>query len=107
MTIDNTTSLIIVLKSTTDLERDGRFIRFSNNFDLNTVRDLIAEKLCILGSTADIQLWNSDGKLIETLDEIKSQEVVYVDHKQKIKDIIPSPPRLPFVGNLYEMLPNL
>ncbi|OBZ91248.1 hypothetical protein A0J61_00693 [Choanephora cucurbitarum] len=107
MTIDNTTSLIIVLKSTTDLERDGRFIRFSNNFNLNTIRDLIAEKLSIIGSTADIQLWNSDGKLIETLDEIKSQEVVYVDHKQKIKDIIPSPPRLPFVGNLYEMLPNL
>ncbi|OBZ91307.1 hypothetical protein A0J61_00634 [Choanephora cucurbitarum] len=107
MTTDNTTSLIVAFKGVTDIERDGRIIRFGNGANLDTIRGLIAEKLSIAGGIADIQLLDSNGELIETVDAARDQQVVYVDHKQKIKDVIPGPTRLPFVGSLYEMLPNL
>ncbi|RCH99088.1 hypothetical protein CU098_003718 [Rhizopus stolonifer] len=107
MSTDNTTSLIVVFKGTADVEQDGRIIRFGNGANLDTVRGLIAEKLSIAGGIADIQLLNSKGELLDGIDAVRNQQVVYVDMKQHIKDIIPGPSRLPFVGSLYEMLPNI
>lgn len=107
MSTDNTTSLIVVLKGSTDVENDGRIIRFGNGANLNTIRGLVAEKLSIAGATDDIQLLNEKDEILGGIDALKNQQVVYVDLKQHIKDVIPGPACLPFVGSLYEMLPNM
>lgn len=107
MSTDNTTSLIVVLKGSTDVEKDGRIIRFGNGANLDTVRGLAAEKLSIAGGYADIQLLNEKGELLGGIDAVRDQQVVYIDLKQTIKEVIPGPASLPFVGSLYEMLPNV
>lgn len=107
MLTDNTTSLIVVLKGSTDIEKDGRIIRFGNGANLDTVRSLAAEKLGIAGGYADIQLLNDQGETLTGIDAVKNQQIVLIDLKQQIKDVIPGPANLPFVGSLYELLPNM
>lgn len=107
MSKDNTTSLIVVLKGSKDVENDGRIIRFGTGANLDTVRGLVAEKLSIAGNPSDIQLLNDKDELLGGIDALRNQQVVYVDVKQHIKDVIPGPSNLPFVGALYEMLPNM
>lgn len=107
MSSDNTTSLIVVLKGASDIETQGKIIRFGNGANLDTVRGLAAEKLSITGNPADIQLLNEKGELLSGIDAARDQQVVYIDVKQQIKDVIPGPASLPFVGSLYEMLPNM
>ncbi|KAI9256300.1 cytochrome P450 [Helicostylum pulchrum] len=107
MLTDNTTSLIVVLKGSTDIEKDGRIIRFGNGANLDTVRSLAAEKLGIAGGYADIQLLNDQGETLTGIDAVKNQQIVFIDLKQQIKDVIPGPANLPFVGSLYELLPNI
>ncbi|CAO3620404.1 unnamed protein product [Mucor fragilis] len=107
MSKDNTTSLIVVLKGSKDVENDGRIIRFGNGANLETVRGLAAEKLSIAGNPSDIQLLNDKDELLGGIDALRNQQVVYVDVKEHIKDVIPGPASLPFVGALYEMLPNI
>ena len=107
MSTDNTTSLIVVLKGAKDIESEGRIIRFGNGANLDTVRGLAAEKLSITGGYADIQLLNEKGELLGGIDAVRDQQIVYVDIKDQIKDVIPGPVSLPFVGSLYEMLPNM
>ncbi|KAI8979229.1 cytochrome P450 [Mycotypha africana] len=93
---DNTTSLIAVLKdSSKTIEQDGRIIRFGNGANLNTVRGLVADKLNIVAAPQDICFFTREGKLLESIDDLRSQQVVYVDLEEQIKDVIPGPPRLP------------
>ncbi|KAG1369048.1 hypothetical protein G6F61_012665 [Rhizopus arrhizus] len=107
MSTDNTTSLIVVLRNTSDVEKDGRIIRFGNGANLDTIRSLAAEKLAITGGYANIQLFNSNGELLGGIDDLRQQQVVYIDTKELIRETVPGPTKLPFVGSLYEMLPNL
>lgn len=107
MSADNTTSLIVALKGTSNIEKDGRIIRFGSGANLDTIRGLAAEKLGIAGGYTDIQLLNENGNLLAGIDAAKDQQVVYIGLKQQIKDIIPGPANLPFVGSLYELLPNM
>lgn len=107
MSTDNTTSLIVVLRNTSDVEKDGRIIRFGNGANLDTIRSLAAEKLAITGGYANIQLFNSNGELLGGIDDLRQQQVVYVDIKELIRETVPGPTKLPFVGSLYEMLPNM
>ncbi|KAG1472749.1 hypothetical protein G6F56_001347 [Rhizopus delemar] len=107
MATDNTTSLIVVLKNTTDIEKDGRIIRFGSGANLDTVRGLAAERLGIAGGYANLQLLNSKGDLLGGIDDLRNQQVVYVGTKELIRETIPGPTKLPFVGSLYDMLPNM
>lgn len=107
MSKDNTTSLIVVLKGSKDVEGEGRIIRFGNGANLDTVRGLVAEKLSIAGNPSDIELLNEKDELLGGIDALRNQQVVYVDVKDHIKNVIPGPSSLPFVGSLYEMLPNI
>ncbi|KAI7889438.1 cytochrome P450 [Mucor mucedo] len=107
MSSDNTVSLIVAFKGCKDIEKEGRIIRFGQGANLDTIRGLVAEKLGIANGYGDVQLLDEKGKLLAGIDEIKSQQVVYVDLRTHIKDVIPGPACLPFVGSLYEMLPNL
>lgn len=107
MSSDNTVSLIVALKGTKDIEKEGRIIRFGHGANLDTIRGLAAERLGIAAGYGYIQLLDTKGKLLGGIDDIKSQQVVYVDLRTQIKDVIPGPVSLPFVGSLYEMLPNL
>ncbi|KAF7720877.1 hypothetical protein EC973_005878 [Apophysomyces ossiformis] len=101
------TSLIVVLKGSTDIEKDGRIIRFGSGANLDTIRGLAAEKLGITGQTNDILLYDASGNLLGGIDDARQQQVLYIDLQQHIKEIIPGPPKLPFVGNLYDMIPDL
>ncbi|KAI9355273.1 cytochrome P450 [Pilaira anomala] len=107
MIADDTTSLIVVLKGSANLEKDGHIIRFGNGANLDTVRSLAAEKLSIAGGHSDIQLLNKKGEILTEIDAVRDQQVVFIDMKQQIKDVIPGPANLPFVGSLYELLPNI
>lgn len=107
MKADNTTSLIIVLIGTKDIENNGHIVRFSDNVNLDFLYKQIAEKLSILGSYQDIQLYNDKNELLTNLDQIKEQKLVFVDVKQHLQVDIPGPKGLPFVGALYELLPDL
>ncbi|KAI7907546.1 cytochrome P450 [Cokeromyces recurvatus] len=107
MVFDNTTSLIIALKGSTNIEDEGRIIRFGNGANLDTIRGLAAEKLSIVSGIADIQFLDVNERLIDSIDSLRNQQVVYIDMKQQIKEIIPGPACLPFVGSLYELLPNI
>lgn len=108
MSTDNTTSLIVVLKGSNDIENNGKIIRFATvGANLNTVRGLAAEKLSITAPLEDILLLNQNGDLLDGIDQVKNQQVVYVDLKEKLKTVIPGPTSLPFVGSLYELLPNM
>lgn len=108
MSIDNTTSLIVVLEGTKDIEKNGKIIRFATvGANLNTIRGLVAEKLNIIAPLEDIMLLNQNGHLLDDIDQVKNQQVLYISLKEKIKAAIPGPASLPFVGSLYELLPNM
>ncbi|KAI8149551.1 cytochrome P450 [Fennellomyces sp. T-0311] len=108
MSENTTTSLIVVLEGT-DIEKDGRIIVFGSGANLNTVRGLASEKLAIPGTIPqeDILLRNSSGKLLEGIDEVRNQQVVNVSLRQQITDVIPGPRKLPFIGSVRELLPDM
>ncbi|KAI8377698.1 cytochrome P450, partial [Radiomyces spectabilis] len=102
-----TISLIVALKGAENLEDEGRIIRFGTGANLDTIRGLVAEKLSIVGALDDILLLDSHDRLLDGIGELSQQQVVYVDVRNHIKEIIPGPAKLPFVGNLYDLLPNI
>jgi cytochrome P450/NADPH-cytochrome P450 reductase len=107
MPTDNTTSLIVAFKGTADVETNGHIIRYRNNVTYDFLRKQIADKLSILGGSQDIQTFSEKDELLTDIDQIKNQKVVYVDLKQHIITQIPGPRGLPFVGALYELLPDM
>lgn len=109
MSEDTTTSLIVVLQGNKDIEKYGKIIVFGSGANVNTVRGLAAEKLDIPGSTAqdDIILRDGNGRILEGIDDVRKQQVVHVDVRQRIKEVIPGPRKLPFVGSLPDLLPDM
>ncbi|CAO3649127.1 unnamed protein product [Mucor hiemalis] len=105
--MSETISLIVAAKGSANIETDGHIIRIGNGANTNTVRSLAAEKLGLAIPLDDIILETSSGEVLTEIDRVKSQQVVYINFQEQIKDVIPGPPRLPMVGNLYEMLPDL
>ncbi|ORY94519.1 cytochrome P450 [Syncephalastrum racemosum] len=106
MSEDTITSLIVALKGSIDIEKDGRIIRFGSGANLSTVRGLAAEKLGIAGNPEDLVLLDVSDQVLAGIDQVRAQQVIHIDHKDHIKEV-PRPRRLPFVGNLPEMLPNI
>ncbi|KAL1914363.1 uncharacterized protein VTP21DRAFT_8943 [Calcarisporiella thermophila] len=104
---ENTTFLIVALKGTVDIEKDGHIIPIGNAASLETVIHLAAEKLALAGSPADITLENRVGEVLTQIDQIRGQHVVYASLREGIKEVIPGPRRLPYVGNLYDVLPDI
>lgn len=107
MSTENLTTLIVALKNANNIEKEGCIIQFGNGANLDTIRALAAEKLNITDGYANIRLLNSKGELFDGIDKVRNQQIVYVDTKTKIQETIPGPMKLPFVGNLYDMVPNL
>ncbi|KAI8142033.1 cytochrome P450 [Fennellomyces sp. T-0311] len=108
MSENTTTSLIVVLEGD-DIESSGQIIAFDYNASLATVRGLVAEKLAISAAIPldDIFLRNASGNLLEGIDDIRRQQVVHVSLRHQITDVIPGPRKLPFVGSVRELLPNI
>ncbi|KAI8149550.1 cytochrome P450 [Fennellomyces sp. T-0311] len=109
MSKDTMTSLIVVLEgSNNDIENQGRIIVFGSGANLNTVRGLAAEKLAISGAIPqnDIILRGTSGRILEDIADVRDQQVVHVCLKEHIKNVIPGPRKLPFVGSIGELLPN-
>jgi hypothetical protein len=102
-----TFSLIVVLKGSKSIEEDGRVIRFGSNASTNTVRTLAAEQLDLIVPVDDIVLETATGVLLTEVEMVRLQKVVYVRLVQEIIEVIPGPRGLPFVGNLYDMMPDL
>ncbi|KAI8635908.1 cytochrome P450 [Parasitella parasitica] len=100
-------SLIIVIKGSANVELDGHIIRIGNGANTDTVRGLAAEKLGLAVPLDEIVLETSSGVVLTEIDKVRIQQVVYIGCKEKIQDVIPGPRRLPMVGNLYDMLPDL
>lgn len=107
MADNNTTSLIVTLKGTKDIENDGHIIRFGSGANLDTVRGLAAEKLAIGGNSQELVLLDGSGHILDGIDSVRNQQVVFVDVPGHVKAVIPGPNKLPFVGNLYNFLPDL
>jgi cytochrome P450/NADPH-cytochrome P450 reductase len=105
--MSDTISLIVAIKGTENIEADGHIIRIGNGANTNTVRSLAAEKLSLAIPLDDIILETSTGEVLTEIDRVKLQQVVYINFEEQIKDVIPGPRRLPMVGNLYDMMPDL
>ncbi|CAO3627588.1 unnamed protein product [Cunninghamella blakesleeana] len=101
-----TTSLIVALKGANDLETEGKIVRFGNGANLDTIRSLAAEKLGISGNTQELILLDGNNRVLSGIDDLRQQQVVYIDLPNKIIEVLPGPTKLPFVGNLYDLLPN-
>lgn len=99
-------SLIVALKGCTNVELEGHIIRIGNGANTNTVRGLAAEKLGLAVPLDEINLETSSGVILTEIEKVKLQQVVYISYKEQIKQV-PGPRRLPMVGNLYDMLPDL
>lgn len=105
--MSETISLIVAIKGCENIESDGHIIRIGNGANTDTVRSLAAEKLGLGIPLVDIILETSAGEVLTEIDRVKSQQVIIINFKEQIKDIIPGPRRLPMVGNLYDMIPDL
>lgn len=99
--------LIVALKGCENTENDGHIIRIGNGASTDTVRSLAVEKLGICAPLAEITLETSKGEVLTEIDQIRNQQVVYINYPEQIKDIIPGPRGLPMVGNLYDIMPDL
>jgi cytochrome P450/NADPH-cytochrome P450 reductase len=104
---ENSISLIVALKGNDNIEADGHIITIGNGANTNTVRSLAAEKLGLAIALDDIILETTSGIALTEIEKVRLQQVVYISSVEKIKDVIPGPRRLPMVGNLYDMMPDL
>lgn len=95
----DTTSLIVALKGSDNIEVDGHIIRIGNGANTNTVRSLASEKLGLAIPLDDISLETATGEVLTEIDRVRSQQVVYINCKERIKDVIPGPRGLPMVGS--------
>ncbi|KAI9033750.1 cytochrome P450 [Phycomyces nitens] len=100
-------SLFVVLKGSDNVERDGKMICFDSGDDLDTIRGHIADALSIMSPKEEILLLDDSESILNSRAAIFNQQLVYVDLKDQIKHTIPGPISIPFVGSLYEMLPNI
>ncbi|CDS13486.1 hypothetical protein LRAMOSA05662 [Lichtheimia ramosa] len=108
MTKDTITSLIVVLEGSQQIENDGKIIVFGNGASIDTVRNLAIEKLAIARNIplADILLRDGSGNILDGIDQVRQQQVVYVGIKGSIKTTIPGPVKYPFTGSIREILPE-
>lgn len=110
MSEKTTTSLIVVLQSSnTDVEKDGQIINFGSGANIDTVRNLAMEKLGVAKNIplGDIILRDASGKMLDGIDQVRQQQVIYLDLKEHVKEVIPGPFKYPFVGSIRELLPNM
>lgn len=108
MTKDTITSLIVVLEGSQQIENDGKIIVFGNGASIDTVRNLAIEKLAIARNIplANILLRDGSGNILDGIDQVRQQQVVYVGIKGSIKTTIPGPVKYPFTGSIREILPE-
>lgn len=107
---NTSTSLIVILKrDSKDIEKNGKIINFGSGTSLNTVCELAMEKLGIARNipSSDIMLLDKSDQPISTIDHLRQQQVVYVDMKNQIKDVVPGPFKYPFVGSVGSLLPHM
>ncbi|KAI7883714.1 cytochrome P450 [Lichtheimia hyalospora FSU 10163] len=110
MSEKTTTSLIVVLQSSnTDVEKNGQIINFGSGASIDTVRNLAMDKLGIAKNIplGDIILRDASGKMLDGIDQVRQQQVIYLDLKEHVKEVIPGPFKYPFVGSIRELLPNM
>lgn len=96
---NNTTALIVALKTAQDIESEGEIIQIGNGANTNTVRSLASEKLGLAVALDDIILEAADGEVMTEIDQVRSHQLIYINFKEQVKEV-PSPPKLPMVGNL-------
>ncbi|OBZ85113.1 hypothetical protein A0J61_06837 [Choanephora cucurbitarum] len=107
MVLAVTTPTIIALKGSQDITSDGRIIEIDGRADLNKVRILAKEKLGISVPLEQILLQAANGTELDEVEKLKAQKVIYVDLKESIKEVFRAPNRLPMIGNLYDVLPDV
>ncbi|KAI8368250.1 cytochrome P450 [Radiomyces spectabilis] len=98
--------LIVALKNASNVAEEGHIIQVGNGASIDTVKSLAAEKLATSAPLADITLEDACGNRLTEIDAVRSQQVVYLSLKEQIKDVIPGPRKLPYVGNLYDLAPD-
>ncbi|KAI8078481.1 cytochrome P450 [Thamnidium elegans] len=101
------TSLIAVLQTSTNVEKDGVIIQLSGGSTLQTVRTTISKKLGVFVPLDEIMLYNAEKVILEDMEEIRKQQTIYVSVVGGIKTQFPGPRKYPLIGSLYELLPDL
>lgn len=96
--MSDTTPLIVVLRDSQSVE-DGQIIQLGKGATIDNIRSLASEKLGLAIPVENIILEASDGQVLTEIEEVRSHPVIYINFKEQIKKI-PSPPKLPMVGNL-------
>ncbi|CAO3680931.1 unnamed protein product [Umbelopsis ramanniana] len=101
------TSLIAAIKGTDNVESNGATITFDNGASMDKLRSLVADQLGIASGHQDLILEDANGNVLSEIDQVRQQEVIYVNLKDQVR--LPAVPKrsLPYFGNLYDMLPDL
>jgi cytochrome P450/NADPH-cytochrome P450 reductase len=101
------TSLIAAIKGTDNVESNGATIKFDNGASMDKLRSLVADNLGIASGHQDLILEDANGNVLSEIDQVRQQEVIYVNLKGQVR--LPAVPKrsLPYFGNLYDMLPDL
>lgn len=100
-------TLVIALKGCDNIETDGCIIRLKNDADIHTIRTLGSKKLGLAIPLDDIILETSGGETLNDIDRIKLEQVIYINTKDQIKEVPVPHGLLPYVGDLYSMIPDL
>ncbi|ORE13712.1 cytochrome P450 [Rhizopus microsporus] len=70
-------------------------------------RSFIAKRLGLFVPLNEILIYDLKQKELTDMESIRQQEIIYISVLGGIKDKIPGPRKLPFIGNIYDLLPNL
>jgi hypothetical protein len=103
----STTSLIVAIKGTDNVEQDGAIVRLEAGASMDTLRSRIADKLAIATDKEGLILEDTNGDRLTTIEQARKQQVIFVNLDDQIK--LPAVPArtLPYFGNLYELLPDM
>ncbi|KAG2211207.1 hypothetical protein INT47_006326 [Mucor saturninus] len=101
------TTLIAVLQNSANYEEDGVTIHFSTGTSIQTFRSMISKNLGVFVPLDDILMYSAENVLLKDMEEIQKQQVIYISVIGGIKTTIPGPRKLPLIGSLYELLPDI
>ncbi|KAL4207501.1 hypothetical protein AB4K20DRAFT_1870188 [Rhizopus microsporus] len=88
-------------------DKNGEIIEYTEDTSMPIFRSFIAKRLGLFVPLNEILIYDLKQKELTDMESIRQQEIIYISVLGGIKDKIPGPRKLPFIGNIYDLLPNL
>lgn len=88
-------------------DKNGEIVEYTEDTSMPIFRSFIAKRLGLFVPLNEILIYDLKQKELNDMESIRQQEIIYISVLGGIKDKIPGPRKLPFIGNIYDLLPNL